>query len=170
MRGTGDDSHRAITRKNALLVKNVRLAALQDSPNAFSSTYARESRLTDEDWITRTEPLNGERAAGFLAMDADIACGMAVGRLERDDARRADLEAMWVAPRHRRRGIGRALVDAVLTWARTRGVRGVRLMVTCDNEPAIGLYRGLGFALTGQTKPHTHDPSLRDCEMSRSLV
>jgi ribosomal protein S18 acetylase RimI-like enzyme len=60
-------------------------------------------------------------------------------------------------------------VDAVLAWARMRGVRVVRLMVTCNNEPAIGLYRSLGFALTGQTKPHTHDSMLRDCEMSRSI-
>ena len=159
-----------ITRQNALLVKDVRLRALQDSPDAFSSTYARESRLTDGDWIARAERLSGERAVGFLAMDADIACGMAVGLLDQDDAGCADLAGMWVAPKHRRRGIGRALVDAVLGWARMRDVRIVRLMVTCDNEPAIGLYLSLGFALTGQTKPHTHDPSLRDCEMSRSVV
>ena len=160
-----------ITRKNALLVKDVRLRALQDSPNVFSSSYARESRLTDGRWIARAEQLSGERAVGFLAVDRDIACGMAVGRLDQDDEGRADLEAMWVAPEHRRRGLGRALVDSVLImWARMRGVRAVRLMVRCNNEPAIELYQSLGFALTGQTKPHTHDPSLRDCEMSRPLV
>jgi ribosomal protein S18 acetylase RimI-like enzyme len=159
-----------ITRENALIVKDVRLRALQDSPNAFSSTYASEFQLTDGEWITRAEQLSGERAVGFLAMDADSACGMSVGLLDQGDAGRADLAAMWVAPKFRRRGMGRALVDAVLAWARMRGVRVVRLMVTCNNEPAIGLYRSLGFALTGQTKPHTHDPSLRDCEMSRPVV
>ena len=159
-----------ITRENALIVKEMRLRALQDSPNAFSSTYARESRLTDGEWIVRAEQLSGERAVGFLAMDADIACGMAAGLLDQDDAGRADLVAMWVAPEHRRCGIGGTLVDAVLAWARMRGVRVLRLMVTCNNEPAIALYRSVGFTLTAQTKPNTHDPSLCDCEMSRPVV
>jgi ribosomal protein S18 acetylase RimI-like enzyme len=159
-----------ITRQNALVVKNLRLRALQDSPNAFSSTYARESAFTDADWITRAEQLDGERGIGFLATDADIACGMAIGFLGRDDGRSADLLAMWVSPEHRRHGIGCALVNGVLAWARMRGIHVVRLMVTCNNDPAIALYRSLGFVLSGQTKPHAHDPNLRDCEMSCPLV
>jgi ribosomal protein S18 acetylase RimI-like enzyme len=159
-----------ITRQNALTFRDLRLRALQDSPNAFSSTYARESQFMEEDWNARAEQLDGERGIGFLATDDGIACGMGIGLRSQDDARSADLLAMWVSPEHRRCGIGRKLVDAVLAWALRRGVHVIRLMVTCDNAPAIGLYQSLGFSMTGQTKPHTHDPSLRDCEMSRPVV
>jgi ribosomal protein S18 acetylase RimI-like enzyme len=159
-----------ITRQNTLTFRDVRLRALQDSPSAFSSTYAKESQLTDGDWIARAGQWSGERAVGFLAMDADIACGIVAGLRDQGDPTRTDLVAMWVAPTYRRRGVGRLLVEAVLAWARTRGARTVQLRVTCNNEPAIQLYQSFGFALTGETQPHAHDTNLYDYEMSRPVV
>jgi Acetyltransferase (GNAT) family len=50
------------------------------------------------------ERWNGERGAGFLAMDQDVACGIAGSFLDQDDPRRAHLIAMWTAPTHRQRG------------------------------------------------------------------
>ena len=52
---------------------------------------------------------------------------------------------MWTAPTHRRQGVGRLLVGAILDWARQRGARTLRLMVTSNNEPAISFYQRLGF-------------------------
>ena len=62
-----------ITPQNALIFKAVRLRALRNTPNAFGSTYAKESQLTDADWIKRAAQWSGERSAGFLAMDGDNA-------------------------------------------------------------------------------------------------
>jgi hypothetical protein len=42
-----------ISSKNSPIFKDIRLRALQDSPTAFSSTYAEESKLTDADWVKR---------------------------------------------------------------------------------------------------------------------
>ena len=42
-----------ITRQNALTFRDIRLQALQDTPSAFGSTYAKESRLTGDDWLER---------------------------------------------------------------------------------------------------------------------
>ena len=61
-----------ITAQNVSVFKAVRLRALQESPFAFGSTFAREAQFTDEEWVRRTENLNGEKGAGFLAMDGDI--------------------------------------------------------------------------------------------------
>ena len=36
----------------------MRLRALKDSPTSFGSTYLRESQLTDDEWVARTENLN----------------------------------------------------------------------------------------------------------------
>ena len=59
-----------ITRLNVLLFKAVRLRALEDSPGAFDSTYAKESQFADSEWMQRAEQWNGMSGAGFLAMDA----------------------------------------------------------------------------------------------------
>ena len=51
-----------VTPQNAMLFKQVRLQALRDTPKAFSSTYADESRLTDAEWVKRASLRNGEGA------------------------------------------------------------------------------------------------------------
>jgi [ribosomal protein S18]-alanine N-acetyltransferase len=50
-----------------------------------------------------------------------------------------------VAPPCRRRGIGRALMDDLLAYARTHDVVRVLLEVRASNAPAIALYESLGF-------------------------
>jgi len=72
-----------ITTANMLLFKDVRLRALQDTPYAFGSTYAKESQFTELEWIKRVERWNGESGTGFLAMDQGTACGIAGSLLTR---------------------------------------------------------------------------------------
>ena len=158
-----------ITQQNALIFKDVRLRALQDTPSAFGSTYAKESHLTDADWVKRAAQWTSERSAGYLAIDAGIPCGIAAVLLDQDDATRAHLMSMWVAPSHRRLGIGRLLVAAILAWARAQGARTLQLMVTCNNDPAIRFYQRFGFTLTGRTEAYPNDPALIEYEMSRSI-
>jgi ribosomal protein S18 acetylase RimI-like enzyme len=158
-----------IAPQNAFTFKAVRLRALQDTPLAFGATYANESQLTDAEWIARTERWNGERGVGFLAMDGDIACGIAGSFLDQNDATRAQLISMWTAPTHRRRGVGQLLVKEVLNWARSRNARTLLLLVTSHNQPAIRFYERLGFTRTGLTQPYPNDPSILEFEMSRPI-
>ena len=155
-----------ITPSNTFLFKAVRLRALRDAPHAFGSTYAKEFLLTDSDWIKRVERWNGESGAGFLAMDEDTACGIAGSFLDQNDATRAHLISLWTAPTHRRRGVGRLLVNGVLDWARGRSARMLQLMVTSNNEPAIRFYERLGFIRTGRTEPYPNNPAVAEYEMS----
>jgi len=50
-----------------------------------------------------------------------------------------------VAASHRRRGVGRALLEAVEAGAREAGACGVTLEVREDNPPARALYADFGF-------------------------
>ena len=57
---------------------------------------------------------------------------------------------MWVAPEARRKGVGGALVDAVIEWARSAGVKRLLLDVADNNAPAIALYIQKGFQPNGE--------------------
>jgi len=159
-----------ITQHNAMAFKDVRLRALQDAPTAFSSTYAEEFQLTDAEWVKRAARWTDETSIAYLAVDAGSPCGIAAGFLDKDDATRAHLVSMWVAPTHRRRGgIGRELVDKIVDWARLKSARTLKLLVTSNNDPAIRFYQQLGFQKTEWTEPYANDPALSNLEMIRSI-
>jgi len=154
---------------NAPVFKNIRLRALQDSPTAFSSTYAEEFKLSDADWLTRASQWGGVNSVAYLAMATGNAVGIAAGVGDRNDYQRANLMSMWVAPAQRRLGIGRMLVDAVAAWARAQDMLYLCLMVTSNNDHAMRFYQSLGFALTGRNEPYRNDQALLNLEMHRSL-
>ncbi|MFJ9923760.1 GNAT family N-acetyltransferase [Streptomyces rubiginosohelvolus] len=63
--------------------------------------------------------------------------------------RRLTIEDIEVAPDHRGRGVGRALMSRAEEFARERGAGHIWLEVTNINAPAIHAYRRMGFALCG---------------------
>jgi RimJ/RimL family protein N-acetyltransferase len=95
-------------------------------------------------------------AAVFVAEDTS---GQLVGRLSlaRDNHPSshhvADLGLM-IASSHRRRGIGRALLEQATVWARDAGVRKLELHVFPWNEAAIALYESFGFEREGVRREH----------------
>ena len=123
-----------IDKRNIWAFKAARLQALQDSPTAFGSTYAREVQLSDVEWRQRATNMTGEMGVGFLAMDEETSCGIVGALLDQQEPGKAQIISMWVAPAYRRHGIGRALVDAIKSWAQARGLRTLYLMVTSCNE------------------------------------
>jgi GNAT superfamily N-acetyltransferase len=58
------------------------------------------------------------------------------------------IEDMVIDAPHRRRGIGRALLDHVLEWTRTVGATRAQLLVDLDNPPALEFYQRLGWQST----------------------
>jgi ribosomal protein S18 acetylase RimI-like enzyme len=60
------------------------------------------------------------------------------------------LEDLYVRDDARGTGLGRALTEAVIERAATRGCARVELDVNSENAPALALYRSLGFE-TGKT-------------------
>lgn len=53
--------------------------------------------------------------------------------------------AVAVFPDFRGRGLGRALVNHGIAWARQEGLSSIRLFVNPDNAHASALYKELGF-------------------------
>ena len=155
---------------SASAFKVVRLSALRESPTAFGSTYERESQFSDAEWSNRASACTRNGFVGYLAMEAGIGRGIVRATPDNQDSTVAWLESMWVAPSHRRDGIGCMLVSKILAWARGRGMSAVKLSVTSSNEPAFCFYKRLGFRLTGRTEPYPNDPALVELEMLLPLA
>ena len=81
----------------------------------------------------------------------------------------AALISVWVHPLSRGRGVGDALVEAVLGWARAEGYLEVRLWVTVGNDAAERLYARHGFVRTGAVKPVVEGEDRNELEMVRTL-
>ena len=127
------------------ILKEVRLRALQDSPDAFMSCYDDELRLSEWEWRRMFDV-----STWIVAREADAVVGVArsVGDLARPWTRH--VESIWVAPTHRRRGVFRSLLYALAEVERERGVTDLLLWVMDDNHNAQRVYETLGFQPTGE--------------------
>lgn len=146
------------------LLRDVRLAALQEAPYAFGSSYAREASFTEEQWRGRIS----SRSVTFLAELPDGAEPAGLAGVYEDDGV-ADLVSMWVRPTARGLGVGAALVTAAADWAKARDHDTLYLWVTESNPAAVGLYRRCGFIPTGERQPLPSDPSLPEIRMRREI-
>jgi len=126
-------------------LRAVRLQALSDSPEAFSSTYEREVARTIEDWRRWLVP-----AATFLLEAGGEARGLVAGVRDKDDSSVVQLMAMWVHPDLRGTGAADALVASVTAWAAEVGAKEVRLNVVESNSRARRCYERAGFRATGR--------------------
>ena len=145
VRRVRDDEWRAL--------RELRLAALADAPDAFWTRYDEALERSDDEWREWTS----------LPCHVAVEDGRLVGHGRRvrrpEDGTRADVIAMFVAPEARRRGVGRALVEAQMRWAESGGLSGAsELMVNVENDGAIRLYESLGFRDTGERAPLRDGP------------
>jgi ribosomal protein S18 acetylase RimI-like enzyme len=149
-------------------VRDLRLRALADSPDAFGSTFERERAHAEREWLRWISGWESGANRLVVALDGEAWIGMAVGSRTGDDDR-AHLYAMWVDPRSRRAGVGRRLVEAVLAWASAEGATEIELGVTAINHAAVDFYEGLGFADTGERHALREGSPLEVVVMRRGL-
>lgn len=126
--------------------RRIRLRSLLDAPDAFGSTHAETITRPDSAWQGQLADL-----ATFVAVQDEADVGVVRGGLHEDERHAAVLLSMWVAPEARGRGVGEALIRAVVDWAREQGCARLYLEVGDHNTTAIGLYARMGFQPTGRT-------------------
>ena len=151
-------------------LKDIRLRALVDAPDAFGTTLAETLAQTDEHWQQRANAsATGDSRYVVVATDNDRWFGLAGGVLDDDKFGQAQLYSVWVDPSVRRTGLGTKLVEFIADWARDRGATTLHLWVTEANEPAIKLYRCLGFLETGESEPVRPRSEVGEIGMMRGL-
>ena len=125
------------------------MQALETAPEVYGTTLDQEADQPEDFWRSRLgDPLNamvcgleGERPVAFAGLRE-----AAGGNLRH----RATIWGVFVAESHRRQGMGRQVMTALLTLADTRpGIEITELTVRADNRSAIALYERLGFRVIG---------------------
>lgn len=129
----------------------------------MSDIHFRELGAGDLDFLCATaddlfdHPIDRAQAAAFLGdpahvisvavADGDIV-GFASGTilLHPDQPPVFFVNEVGVRDAWQRRGIARALMDRLMTAARSKGCKGIWLGTEPDNAAALGLYRALGGA------------------------
>jgi len=137
--------------------RDLRLAALEDSPSAFGSRLDAERDRDEAEWRARLE-----RRTQFVARTDGRPVGTVGCIVRPGDA--IELVSMWVAPSARGAGVGGRLVEAVASEARGRGVATIVAWISEGNERAERLYERHGFVRTGTTQPIDDDDVSRGRE------
>ncbi|CAE7225037.1 pip [Symbiodinium sp. CCMP2456] len=93
---------------------------MRDSPDAFIASLETEEAHLVEKWQERIQQ-------GVVVFCASAGCDVGFAWVVRKGD--AVTLGLWVSPEHRCRGIGAALLDAAIQWARSVGARRVSLNV-----------------------------------------
>ena len=133
--------------------RDARLAALQESPDAFGSAYALNSTFTDDVWRSRLEGVDPGADFPVVATINEIVAGMAWVKIPADEPDTAHLFQMWVAPEFRGQGFALRMLEAAIEWAQRNGARTIQLAVTFGASPARRLYEAAGFEPIGESEP-----------------
>jgi ribosomal protein S18 acetylase RimI-like enzyme len=145
---------RTLHQDEDTLLKYIMIRMYTDSPSAYNETVAQAEQRSADEWKQLTHLLaTGDVGVAFVASVDQEICGFALGILIGDDGKLGQPNAtktaafgrLWVAPQVRRRGVGQALVEAVVNWARTRSLKRIELWVGEENQAAVQLYQRVGF-------------------------
>lgn len=113
------------------------------------------------------DELSSPASRYWIAMDeAGVPIGYGGVKVGGDQA---DVMTIGVAPRARGRGVGRAILDALLEWARQVGAVEIFLDVRPSNEGAIALYNSRGFVEIGRRPRYFRNPVEEAVEMRAPL-
>ena len=154
-----DVTVRALGGEEWQAYRQVRLAALKESPEAFASTYDAEAEYDEEFWRLRLA-----RSERLLASDGGDPIGIAsLGQAEEDGV--AELFGMWVTPARRGSGVAWRLTEAAAQHARAAGRRALKLWVSTDNGRAVAFFSSFGFRPTDQRRPMTTDAAVEELAM-----
>ena len=118
--------------------------------------YIEETKEGHRDWIrsllcerwgaselvTRGRLHQADQLPGFIAFEEKRPVGLVTYTLQNGDCEIVSLDSLETG-----RGIGSALVKAVVSVASTENCKRVWLITTNDNTPALRFYQKVGFEL-----------------------
>lgn len=127
---------------------------LLDSPASFGSSPEDDMGSDLERVRQRLTDQRGQTVIGAFDRESQLIGSVGVWcHVKLKEKHKASVWGMYVAPHHRRQGIGRKLMEAAIQFAASQtGVTQVQLSVSASAPGAQRLYESLGFTVWG-TEP-----------------
>jgi ribosomal protein S18 acetylase RimI-like enzyme len=159
---------RRTRREDWAAYRALRLEMLADTPIAYAELLDSAKAHPREYWMDRIARRVASTSSAEWVVEHD---GRLVGTLGcvDDEEGRAQIVAVYLAPRYRGLGLLDRLLAAAMDWARDRGLETLTLVVAQENERAVAAYRRRGFVATGRVHPHPLYPEITEEEMTRPL-
>ena len=141
---------RKLLVEDAAVFQALRLRALLDRPESFTSSHAEESHLTIEEVAARLAPTL-DRAVFGAFVDGRLIGIAGLGREQMQKiAHKAYIWGMYVESSYRKQGWGRQLLATAIEFAaQIPGVRQVSISVYGGNDVARRLYLSSDFVAYG---------------------
>src|ERR1700728_5476465 len=114
------------------LVRQLRLEALKDSPQAFLGDLAKESSRSELEWRQTFESASWH---GFVVAEDLVAIGRSVRYPNLRDERY--VESFWIREKNRHDHIARLMLDNIAAEALAEGREFLRLSVLRSNPEAV---------------------------------
>ena len=128
--------------------RRLRLRALREHPEAFTSSHEAEA-LRAPEWHAQRLAGTDTQFWGAWA-DGQLFGVVGVDREQRVKNRhKGTVVGLYVAPEFKGLHAGRALLEAAVAQARIAGIELLVLTVTAGNDAALHLYERLGFRSFG---------------------
>src|SRR5947209_2956963 len=143
---------RLLNPGDAEAFRTLRLAALKESPTAFTADYETNMRRPLSHFAARIQPDVDSFMLGAL-QNADLLAMAGFYRSKGPKLRhRGNIWNVCVAPDVRRRGVARTILRDLIALSRTLdGVMQIHLSVVTDNVAARMLYLNNGFEIVGRS-------------------
>lgn len=127
--------------------REVRLASLEDSPQAFAATYAEEATRPEQYW--RDCVASADRV---LVESDGVALGIATVDVAQDRPESGDLFDVWVTPAARNTGVAWRLVETAAAQAVHHGCTNLYYWVSTENGRAVAFASNAGFRVTSERR------------------
>jgi ribosomal protein S18 acetylase RimI-like enzyme len=141
---------RQLAAADAEAFSALRREVTADNPIAMGLTMDEELSRSIEGFRTQLSFPEPNAAFGAFVERRLVGCAAVAWPSKFPSSRhKVDLWGVFVSPRLRRGGIGRALVEKAVAHAHAHGARRVNLTVYLPNASAVKLYESLGFVHCG---------------------
>lgn len=122
----------------------------------FDYEYKNFDKTLDCSWPPKNrnyfkKSIISKNGLALVVIDKEKVVGYLMGNIDKAEDYRnilkiAELDSMFILPEYREKGIGFDLYKEFVKWAKEKGVKRAKVVVSEQNKIAIGYYKKCGFS------------------------